>query len=251
VSEERKPTYEELQARVFELGELLKHRTNQLDRLVLAESPRDKVIFGLVRQLSIEFNPFRWSVQFVEGDQLVRMAAEAETREGEEFDRYRKFWRSRLAVPVSVDFTTMSGAAVLSRSPIPVEDLQDTNRTDYPVSRELYQSSKGATGIEVRSGVSIPLVLGGEVVGVLTLDRMEVRPFTDADIAVIQPYADQMALAIGQRAPGRATRTAQRRAGGGAGASEGDKRGDRARRALSRKPAAGVRRHRQYRHSPR
>ena len=50
--------------------------------------------------------------------------------------------------------------------------------------------------IGVRTVLLVPLVDGGSVVGVLTLDRNQVRPFADGQIALARAFADQALIAI-------------------------------------------------------
>ena len=48
----------------------------------------------------------------------------------------------------------------------------------------------------VRTALSVPMMRGDRLVGVLTLWRNEVRPFSDKQIALVQTFADQALIAI-------------------------------------------------------
>jgi GAF domain-containing protein len=85
---------------------------------------------------------------------------------------------------------TQSGRAFLDRQTIVVSDLAEAEQIGLPGSRR-YQARTGA-----RSQVSVPLLQGGEPIGVLTLGRLEVRPFTDREVELLETFADQAVIAI-------------------------------------------------------
>jgi GAF domain-containing protein len=81
------------------------------------------------------------------------------------------------------------GRAVLNRELIQVRDLRAAG-DEYP---EGYQSS---LLVGHRTIIAVPLMRKGEAVGVLTLRRPEVKPFTDKQIALLRTFADQAVIAI-------------------------------------------------------
>src|SRR5215468_8102532 len=81
------------------------------------------------------------------------------------------------------------GRAVLNRELIQVHDLRAASE-EFP---EGYQSS---LLIGHRTIIAVPLMREGEAVGVLTLRRSEVKPYTDKQITLLRTFADQAVIAI-------------------------------------------------------
>jgi len=65
-----------------------------------------------------------------------------------------------------------------------------------------------STREKVHSAVAAPLVVGQEVIGVLTVDRVEPQSFTDEDVQILQVFANQAAIAFKNAQLHRQTQTA-------------------------------------------
>jgi GAF domain-containing protein len=55
----------------------------------------------------------------------------------------------------------------------------------------------GAKNVEkVRTVLAVPILKGEDLLGVVVIYHLEVRPFTDKQIALVETFADQAAIAI-------------------------------------------------------
>jgi two-component system, NtrC family, sensor kinase len=93
------------------------------------------------------------------------------------------------AQPVSRDW--VAGRAVVDRKPIHVHDLLSTEGEQFPDA----QAFAHQTG--VRTVLGVPLLRKNESIGSIVLRRTEVQPFSDKQIALLQTFADQAVIAIG------------------------------------------------------
>ena len=83
---------------------------------------------------------------------------------------------------------SVMGRAIIDAQPIHIEDLQSA--LEFPEGRE-YAARWGH-----RTTLGVPLLREGDALGALLIRRTEVRPFSDAQIALLQTFADQAVIAI-------------------------------------------------------
>ena len=88
--------------------------------------------------------------------------------------------------PVEPGRHSAAGRAALDRRIVHIHDIQADPEYTY-----------GVKGIEpYRTVLAIPMLRADELLGVILIYRFEVRPFTDSQIALMETFADQAAIAI-------------------------------------------------------
>jgi len=92
-----------------------------------------------------------------------------------------------LTNPFAVDRGTISGRVVLGHRAVHVADvLQDSEYT--------YREAQKIAG--VRTMLGIPLLREQVLIGIFTIHRTRVEPFTDKEIELVTSFADQAVIAI-------------------------------------------------------
>ena len=95
-------------------------------------------------------------------------------------------WRAT-SRPLNRDW--VSGRAVVDRQVIHVSDLAASG-AEFPIGQA------DAVKAGHRTTLGVPLLCEHEAIGVILIRRLEVRPFTDKQIALLQTFADQAVIAI-------------------------------------------------------
>jgi two-component system, NtrC family, sensor kinase len=83
----------------------------------------------------------------------------------------------------------VAGRAVLDRRTIHLADEQ-SEMDEYP------EGSEFARRLSYRTILCVPLLRAAEAIGVITIRRAEVRPFTDREVDLLKTFGDQAVIAI-------------------------------------------------------
>src|SRR5262249_47156045 len=92
-----------------------------------------------------------------------------------------------LAHPFAVDRGTMTGRGASERRAIHIPDVLDDPGYTYTEAQRI---------AGFRTMLGIPLLRGGELIGIFGLHRTRVEPFTDKEIELATTFADQAVIAI-------------------------------------------------------
>ena len=173
----------ELRQRTDDLSESLQQQTATAEVLkVIASSPTD-------------VDPALHSIVESACELCEAMDAVVLLRDGDDL----RFSAHHGPIPINVDKWPISrnwaaGRAFVDRIAVHVPDIFSEQASDYTASREL---TERAGSIEIHSVLAVPLLREGESIGAILLRRQEERAFDEKQIALLQTFADQAVIAIG------------------------------------------------------
>jgi signal transduction histidine kinase len=88
--------------------------------------------------------------------------------------------------PIAPGRHSISARAALERRTVHVPDIQVDPEYAYAVRDER----------PIRTTLAVPMLKGNDLVGTITIYRLELKPFTDKQITLVETFADQAVIAI-------------------------------------------------------
>jgi GAF domain-containing protein len=172
--------FDEVQTKTRDLEEALKYQTGSANILnVIASSPTDvgPVLKSIVESACELCEAYDAVVILKDGDELQMSAHHGP------IPMNRQRWAN--------DRTSASGRAMADGRPVHVHDVLSDEGLKFPMAR-------GMSLVDgCRTLLSAPLLREGEAIGAIALRRAEKHPFSDKQIALLQTFADQAVIALG------------------------------------------------------
>jgi len=177
--------FSELEQRNLALTEALEQQTATAEVLqVIASSPTDRttVLEAISSAATRLTGSDGAAVLQLVGDRLTAVAAYGGSVAAAE--------AARVQGDTPLTSRMVVSRAFLERCTVNVPDMEVAVQEEYPDSAPLYRAMGN------RSQVVTPLLREGEPIGILTVHRFELRPFTDQQVALIESFANQAVIAI-------------------------------------------------------
>ena len=172
--------FEEVQARTRELQELLEYQTATSEVLsVISRSPNElQPVFDTIAKSAARLLDVPDAdIMRIEGEVLRSVAKHGPSQQ----------WALGSERRINRDWVT--GRAVVDRTTVQVTDLQ-AEAEDFP------EGAAYAKQFGHRTTLATPLLRRGVPIGAVLIRRMEVRPFTEKQIELVETFADQAVIAI-------------------------------------------------------
>ena len=171
--------FQELQSRNREITESLEQQTATSEILrVIAGSPTDvQPVLDVVAERAARLCEAEDAIIFRVAGEFHQRAAKFGSMPAPDF-------------PVPITRGYPGGRAILDRQTVHIHDMEAVLETEYPDAASIQKT------IGQRTVLATPLLREGIAIGAIVIRRLQVRPFTDKQIALLKTFADQAVIAI-------------------------------------------------------
>ncbi|MFK4710677.1 signal transduction histidine kinase [Bradyrhizobium elkanii] len=172
--------FEEVQSKTRDLSEALTYQTGSANILkVIASSPTDvePVLRTIVESACELCEAYDSVLVLKEGGDLVVRAHHGPIGMG------TQTWID--------DRTSVSGLAIAERVPIHLHDVLSDEGSNFPIAQAMSRRDG------CRTILAVPMLSEGESIGAIVLRRAEVQSFSDKQVTLLQTFADQAVIALG------------------------------------------------------
>jgi GAF domain-containing protein/anti-sigma regulatory factor (Ser/Thr protein kinase) len=170
----------ELRQRTDDLAESLEQQTATGEVLkVISDSASDlQTVFDTMAENAVRLCGAERAYIFRFDGKLLRAVAA--------YNAGPEHWEFVRRNPIAPGRHSVSARAALERRSVQIADVQADPEYAY-VLRDVEP---------IRTSLSVPMLKGDDLVGTITIYRLEVKPFTDKQVALVETFADQAVIAI-------------------------------------------------------
>ena len=172
--------FDEVQARTDDLAESLQQQTATADILkVISRSAFDlQPVFDSMAESVVRLCEAERAYIFRFDGKMLRAVASHNAGPENQDWVYRN--------PIPLGRHSVSARAGLERRTVQVADIQNDPEYSY-VAHDVDP---------IRTTLAVPMLKGDELIGTITIYRLEVKPFTAKQISLMETFADQAVIAI-------------------------------------------------------
>ena len=174
--------FQELQAKNREITEALEQQTATSEILrVIASSPTDiqPVLDAVAENAARLCDSQDAQIYRVDGEMMCKVARYGNIPDGIPLGSIRRISRG-----------SNSGRAIVDRQPIHIYDMLAQSEEEFPDVWDAAQQER------LRTVLAVPLMREDTPIGAIVLRRLELKPFAEKQILLLNTFADQAVIAI-------------------------------------------------------
>ncbi len=175
--------FTELEARNRDLTEALEQQTatGEILRVISSSQTDTQPVFDAIAHSAVKLCDATFGVVFRFDGEMIHLVAH-NNPSPQALDALYRIW------PMRPDSGSLVGRAILDRAVLHLHDVAADPSFTYAAA------ARHAT--DIRTYVGVPMLRDGQPIGVISLYRQEVAPFSDKQIELVKTFADQAVIAI-------------------------------------------------------